>query len=215
MRPEPVEAPLLLADTASEIRCEAKGQVLVLAPWNYPVFLALGPLVGAIAAGNVVMVKPSEKVPETNRALRALLAEAFPETEVAMVEGEAPVAEALLELPFDHVFFTGSTRVGKMVMAAAAKHLASVTLELGGKSPAIVAPGRAPRPGRRTPSPGAASSTPVRPASRRTTSWSRRDSGRRCSTGCAPRSSGATDPSRGGPPTGTSRGSSTRARSPG
>ena len=71
MRPEPVEAPLLLADTASEIRWEAKGQVLVLSPWNYPVFLILGPLVGAIAAGNVVIIKPSEKVPETNRALRA------------------------------------------------------------------------------------------------------------------------------------------------
>ena len=140
MRPEAVEAPLLLADTASEIRWEPKGQVLVLSPWNYPLYLILGPLVGAIAAGNVVMVKPSEKVPETNRALRALLADAFPEKEVAMIEGEAPVAEALLDLPFDHVFFTGSTRVGKLVMAAASKHLASVTLELGGKSPAIVAP---------------------------------------------------------------------------
>ena len=140
MRPEPVEAPLLLADTASEIRWEPKGQVLILAPWNYPVFLTLGPLVGAIAAGNVMIVKPSEKVPETNRALRAVLADAFGEDEVAMVEGEVPVAEALLELPFDHIFFTGSTRVGKAVMAAAAKTLASVTLELGGKSPAIVAP---------------------------------------------------------------------------
>jgi aldehyde dehydrogenase (NAD+) len=140
MRPEPVEATLLLADTASEIRWEARGQVLVLSPWNYPVFLVIGPLVGAIAAGNVVILKPSEKVPETNRALRAVLADAFPENEVAMVEGEVPVAEALLELPFDHIFFTGSTRVGKVVMAAAAKNLASVTLELGGKSPAIVAP---------------------------------------------------------------------------
>jgi aldehyde dehydrogenase (NAD+) len=140
MRPETVEAPLLLADTASEIRWEPKGQVLILAPWNYPLFLTLGPLVGAIAAGNVMIVKPSEKVPETNRALRAVLADAFGEDEVAMVEGEVPVAEALLELPFDHIFFTGSTRVGKAVMAAAAKTLASVTLELGGKSPAIIAP---------------------------------------------------------------------------
>ena len=140
MRPEPVEAPLLLADTASEIRWEAKGQVLVLSPWNYPIFLTLGPLIGAVAAGNVVILKPSEKVPETNRALRALVKETFPESEAAIIEGEAPVAQALLELPFDHIFFTGSTRVGKLVMAAAAKHLASVTLELGGKSPAIVAP---------------------------------------------------------------------------
>jgi len=140
MRPEPVEAPLLLADTSSEIRYEPKGQVLILAPWNYPVFLTLGPLVGAIAAGNVAILKPSEKVPETNRALRAVLAEALPENEVAMIEGEAQVAEGLLELPFDHIFFTGSTRVGKLVMIAAARMLASVTLELGGKSPAIVAP---------------------------------------------------------------------------
>ena len=140
MRPEPVESTLLLADTASEIRWEAKGQILVLAPWNYPLFLTIGPVIGAIAAGNVVIVKPSEKVPETNRALRALLTETFPESEVAMVEGDVPVAEALLDLPFDHIFFTGSTRVGKVVMAAAAKHLASVTLELGGKSPALVAP---------------------------------------------------------------------------
>jgi aldehyde dehydrogenase (NAD+) len=140
MRPEPVESPLLLADTTSEIRWEPKGQVLVLSPWNYPMLVILGPLVGAIAAGNVVIVKPSEKVPETNQALRALLTHAFRENEVAMIEGEAQVAEALLELPFDHVIFTGSTRVGKLVMAAAARTLASVTLELGGKSPAIVAP---------------------------------------------------------------------------
>jgi aldehyde dehydrogenase (NAD+) len=108
MRPEPVEAPLLLADTASEIRFEAKGQVLVLSPWNYPVFLTVGPLVGAIAAGNVVILKPSEKIPETNRAIRAVLADAFAENEVAMVEGDASIAEALLELPFDHIFFTGA-----------------------------------------------------------------------------------------------------------
>jgi aldehyde dehydrogenase (NAD+) len=141
MRSEPVGTPLLLADTSSEIRWEPKGQVLVLAPWNYPVFLLLGPLAGAVAAGNTVILKPSEKVPETNRALRQVISEAFPEAEVAMVEGEASVAEALLTLPFDHVFFTGSTRIGKVVMAAAAKTLASVTLELGGKSPAYVAPG--------------------------------------------------------------------------
>jgi len=96
MRPEPVEAPLLLADTASEIRFEPRGQVLILAPWNYPLFLTIGPLVGAVAAGNVVILKPSEKVPETNRALRGFVADAFPEEEVAMVEGDAPVAEALL-----------------------------------------------------------------------------------------------------------------------
>jgi aldehyde dehydrogenase (NAD+) len=141
MRSEPVGTPLLLADTSSEIRWEPKGQVLILAPWNYPLFLLIGPLVGAVAAGNTAILKPSEKVPETNRALRQVVADAFPEDEVAMVEGEASVAEALLSLPFNHVFFTGSTRIGKVVMAAAAKTLASVTLELGGKSPAYVAPG--------------------------------------------------------------------------
>ena len=141
MRSEPVGTPVMLADTASEIRWEPKGQVLLLAPWNYPVFLVLGPLAGAVAAGNTVIIKPSEKVPETNRALQQILTDAFPEAEVAMVEGDASVAEALLALPFNHVFFTGSTRVGKLVMAAAAKTLASVTLELGGKSPAYVAPG--------------------------------------------------------------------------
>src|SRR5689334_12608269 len=92
MRPEPVEAPLLLADTASEIRWEARGQVLVLSPWNYPVFLVIGPLVGAIAAGNVAILKPSEKVPETNRALRTVVADAFPQNEGAMVEAEVPAA---------------------------------------------------------------------------------------------------------------------------
>src|SRR5215813_5757064 len=141
MRPEQVGTPLLLADTSSEIRWEPKGQVLILAPWNYPLFLVIGPLVGAVAAGNTVILKPSEKVPETNRALRQVVADAFPENEVAMVEGDASVAEALLALPFNHLFFTGSTRIGKVVMTAAARTLASVTLELGGKSPAYVAPG--------------------------------------------------------------------------
>ena len=141
MRPEPAGTPVLLADTSSEIRFEAKGQVLILSPWNYPVFLFIGPLVGAVAAGNTAILKPSEKVPETNKVLRQIVAEAFPEDEAAVVEGEANVAEALLTLPFNHVFFTGSTRVGKLVMAAAAKTLASVTLELGGKSPAYIAPG--------------------------------------------------------------------------
>lgn len=140
MRSEPVESTLLLADTASEIRWEPKGQVLVLSPWNYPFYLAAVPILQAVAAGNVVVLKPSEKAPETNRALRTVLAEAFPEEEVAMVEGEAPVAEALLELPWNHIFFTGSTRVGQKIMVAAAKYLASVTLELGGKSPAYVDP---------------------------------------------------------------------------
>jgi aldehyde dehydrogenase (NAD+) len=138
MRAEPVDAPLLLMGTSSEVRHEARGQVLVLGPFNYPVQLSLVPVLSAVAAGNVVVFKPSEKTPATSAVLRTVLAEAFPEDEVAVVEGDASVAEALLEKPWDHIFFTGSTAVGKKVMAAAAKHLTSVTLELGGKSPAVV-----------------------------------------------------------------------------
>jgi aldehyde dehydrogenase (NAD+) len=138
MRPEAVDAPLLLAGTSNEIRHEARGHVLVIAPFNYPFHLALLPVLSAVAAGNVVVLKPSEKTPATSSIIRAVLAEAFPEDEVAVVEGDGAVAEALLERPWDHIFFTGSTALGRKVMAAAAKHLSSVTLELGGKSPALV-----------------------------------------------------------------------------
>jgi aldehyde dehydrogenase (NAD+) len=140
MRPEPVDTPLLLAGTSSEVRHEARGQVLVLAPFNYPFHLAVLPVVSAVAAGNVVVLKPSEKTPATAAMIRTVLGEAFPEDEVAVIDGDASVAEALLEMPWDHIFFTGSTAVGKLIMAAAAKHLSSVTLELGGKSPAVVEP---------------------------------------------------------------------------
>jgi aldehyde dehydrogenase (NAD+) len=138
MRPESVDAPVLLAGTSSEIRHEAKGHVLVIAPFNYPFHLAMLPVVSAVAAGNVVVVKPSEKTPATTALVRTVIAEAFPEDEVAVMEGDGTVAEALLEMPWGHIFFTGSTALGKKVMAAAAKHLSTVTLELGGKSPALV-----------------------------------------------------------------------------
>jgi aldehyde dehydrogenase (NAD+) len=138
MRPEPVDAPLLLVGTSSEVRHEARGHVLVLAPFNYPFHLAVLPVVSAVAAGNVVVLKPSEKTPATSAIIRTVLGEAFPEDEVAVIDGDAAVAEALLEMPWDHIFFTGSTAVGKKIAAAAAKHLSSVTLELGGKSPAVV-----------------------------------------------------------------------------
>ncbi|HSN92867.1 MAG TPA: aldehyde dehydrogenase family protein [Anaeromyxobacteraceae bacterium] len=138
MRPRRVGAPLLLLGTRSEIRYEPRGRALVLAPWNYPFLLTMGPVALAVAAGNTVIARPSEKVPHAGRMLRSLLAEVFPEEEVAVVLGGIDVAEALLDLPFDHVFFTGSTAVGRKVMAAASRHLASVTLELGGKPPAIV-----------------------------------------------------------------------------
>ncbi len=138
MRPVRTGTPLALAGARSELRYEPRGVVLVLAPWNYPVRLLLGPLVGALAAGNSVVLRPSEKVPETGRALARVVADAFREDEVALVRGGVEVADALLSLPFDHVFFTGSTAVGRRVMRAAAEHLSTVTLELGGKSPALV-----------------------------------------------------------------------------
>jgi len=138
MRPVRVPGGLLFTGTRSEVRYEAKGVVLVLAPWNYPINLLLNPLVAAVAAGNCVIAKPSSKVPHTARFARQLLAEVFPEDEVALVEGSAAVSDALLELPFDHIFFTGSPTVGRHVMAMAAKNLTPVTLELGGKSPVIV-----------------------------------------------------------------------------
>src|SRR5687768_16647285 len=138
MRPRRVSTPLLLTGTRSRVRCEPRGRVLVLAPWNYPFQLLFNPLLSAVAAGNTVIVRPSEKVPHTARAMAEVIADAFPPEEVGVVLGGVDAAEAVLALPFDHVFFTGSTAVGRKVMHAAAEHLASVTLELGGKSPALV-----------------------------------------------------------------------------
>lgn len=138
MKPRRASTPLSLLGTRSWIRPEPKGVVLILVPWNYPVFLSLGPLVAALAAGNAVLLKPSEKGPACEAALAALLKEAFPGGEVEVATGGPELAEALLELPWDHIFFTGSTRIGKVVMAAAAKQLSGLTLELGGKSPALV-----------------------------------------------------------------------------
>jgi aldehyde dehydrogenase (NAD+) len=138
MRPVRVGAPLGFAGSRAWIRHEPKGVVLVISPWNYPLYLGLGPLISAVAAGNCVVLKPSEFTPHASDFLRSLLDGLFPEAEVAVAEGGQEVAEALLRLPFDHVFFTGSPEVGRTVMAAAAGHLASVTLELGGKSPVLV-----------------------------------------------------------------------------
>ncbi|HWK13407.1 MAG TPA: aldehyde dehydrogenase family protein [Rhizobiaceae bacterium] len=117
---------------------EARGVCLILGPWNFPLGLTFGPLAAAIAAGNCCMVKLSDLCPATARIAGKIVGEVFAENEVALFEGDVGVATALLELPFNHIFFTGSTRVGKLVMAAAAKHLSSVTLELGGKSPVII-----------------------------------------------------------------------------
>ncbi len=130
--------PLALMGASSRIKYEPKGVVLIISPWNFPVNLTLGPLVSAIAGGNCVMIKPSEMTPHTSALMHKMIAEIFDESEVAVIEGSVKTAEPLLALPFNHIFFTGSPQVGKIVMKAAAKNLASVTLELGGKSPTIV-----------------------------------------------------------------------------
>lgn len=137
-KPQRVDTPLVVFGSHSEIRYEPKGVVLVLSPWNYPVYLTMAPLIAAIAAGNRVIVRPSEKAPATRDVMASIIAEAFVPHDVACIGGEVETATALLELPFDHIFFTGSTRIGKVVMRAAAEHLSSVTLELGGKSPCII-----------------------------------------------------------------------------
>jgi aldehyde dehydrogenase (NAD+) len=138
MRPRRVATPLALLGSRSRIVYEAKGVVLIISPWNFPVNLTLGPLVSAIAAGNCVTIKPSEMTPHTSACMKQILGELFDENEVAVVEGDAGVAEALLRKKWDHIFFTGSPAVGRVVMKAAAEHLTPVTLELGGKSPVIV-----------------------------------------------------------------------------
>ncbi|WP_322015417.1 coniferyl aldehyde dehydrogenase [Paraburkholderia sp. J12] len=117
---------------------QPKGVVGIVVPWNFPVYLALGPLATALAAGNRCLIKTSEYAPHTSAALRAMLAQCFDESEVAIVEGDAEVAQRFTALPFDHLVFTGSPEVGRHVMRAAAANLTPVTLELGGKSPAIV-----------------------------------------------------------------------------
>lgn len=132
-------APTLVGfGTSAVVKPEARGRSLIISPWNYPYTLSFGPLISALAAGCPVILKPSETTPHHSRAIREIVQEVFPLEEVAVVEGDASVSEALCELPFDHIFFTGSTAVGKRVMAAAARNLSSVTLELGGRSPVIV-----------------------------------------------------------------------------
>jgi aldehyde dehydrogenase (NAD+) len=138
MKPQRVAAPVSLFGTRSRIFHEAKGVVLIISPWNFPVNLTFGPVISAIAAGNCVIAKPSEMTPHTSACMKRIVADLFDEGEVAVIEGDAAVAQELLRRKFDHIFFTGSPRVGRVVMKAAAEHLASVTLELGGKSPVIV-----------------------------------------------------------------------------
>ncbi|WP_057913232.1 aldehyde dehydrogenase family protein [Peribacillus muralis] len=128
----------LSPDAKGYLMYESKGTCLVLGPWNYPFMLTMAPLAAAIAAGNCAIIKLSDFTMKTSNIAAKIIREAFDEKEVAIFEGDVDVATELLEQPFDHIFFTGSTNVGKIVMTAAAKHLASVTLELGGKSPTII-----------------------------------------------------------------------------
>lgn len=138
MRPVPIPTPMHMFGTRSEVRREPRGVVLILAAWNYPFALLFAPLVGAVAAGNCVMLRASERVPHTNAVAGEILSSVFDESEVALVAGGRESADALLALPFDHIFFTGSTPVGRRILEAASRSLSSVTLELGGKSPVIV-----------------------------------------------------------------------------
>ncbi len=140
MRPKCAAADGLFFPARTEVRYQPLGVVGVIAPWNYPVNLALMPLAVAIAAGNHVMLKPSEHTPRTSQLLKDLIAEVFPQDRATTVLGGPDVAAAFAALPLDHLFFTGSTAVGRKVMAAAAQNLTPVTLELGGKSPVIIAP---------------------------------------------------------------------------
>src|SRR5258705_2832992 len=137
-KPTKVDAPLTFLGTRSEIRYEPKGVCLIIAPWNFPFNLSIGPLISCLASGNTAILKPSEMTPFTSQLVKEMMAEIFDEELVTVVEGGPEVSTCLLSLPFDHIFFTGSPAVGKVVMKAAAQHLASVTLELGGKSPTIV-----------------------------------------------------------------------------
>ncbi|TYQ24788.1 aldehyde dehydrogenase [Pseudanabaena sp. UWO310] len=138
MKPQKVGTPLNLFPSSSYIYTEPLGVVLIIAPWNYPFSLNIQPLIGAIAAGNCAILKPSEYAPHTAKAIAQIINEHFDPNFITVIEGGLDINQALLAEKFDHIFFTGSTAIGKIVMEAAAKHLTPVTLELGGKSPCIV-----------------------------------------------------------------------------
>jgi coniferyl-aldehyde dehydrogenase len=138
MRPQRRSVNLTFKPARGEIRYTPLGVVGVVAPWNYPFQLAIIPLANAIAAGNRVMIKPSEFTPQVSALIEKIIGEVFSADEVAVVQGDAQVGAAFTQLPFDHLLFTGSTAVGRVVMAAAAANLTPVTLELGGKSPALI-----------------------------------------------------------------------------
>ncbi|MBR6450461.1 MAG: aldehyde dehydrogenase family protein [Fibrobacter sp.] len=139
MKDKKVRRVFFLPTTKSKLHYEPKGQVLIFSPWNYPFLLMVNPIISAIAAGNVIIAKPSHKTPQVSAFLAEFFADIFPENEIAIIEGNgSEIGDKLLELPFDHVFFTGSPKVGAHIAEIAAKQHASITLELGGKSPAII-----------------------------------------------------------------------------
>lgn len=141
MRDRRVPVPMNLKPGRAWVRQEPKGVVGIIAPWNYPFQLAMAPLVAALAAGCRALIKPSEYTPATSELIKRLVAENFEEDHVSVVTGGPAVGEAFSKLKFDHLFYTGSTQVGRLIALAAADNLVPVTLELGGKSPAIVTPG--------------------------------------------------------------------------
>lgn len=138
MRPSRRKVALAFQPATAQVCYQPVGVVGIIVPWNYPLFLAIGPLTSALAAGNRVMLKMSETSPATGELLKGLLARVFPEDLVSVVLGDSEMATAFSGLPFDHLLFTGSTTVGRRVMAAAAQNLTPVTLELGGKSPVLI-----------------------------------------------------------------------------
>lgn len=138
MEPDSVGSSIVTFPSKNKIYKQPLGTVLIIGAWNYPIHLTLMPLIGAISAGNTVILKPSEIAPVTSSVLKALISESFDSGIIAVVEGAVDTTTELLNQPFDKIFFTGSSRVGKIVMKAAAEQLIPVTLELGGKSPAIV-----------------------------------------------------------------------------
>ncbi|MEE2828459.1 MAG: aldehyde dehydrogenase family protein [Myxococcota bacterium] len=138
MQPEEIPTPAVAQPASSTVVREPLGVVLLIGPWNYPVQLSLAPMIPAIAAGNCILIKPSEVAAATSKVIAELVPRYMDPDAIRVVEGGVPETSALLDLHWDHIFFTGSTAIGKIIMAAAAKHLTPVTLELGGKSPCII-----------------------------------------------------------------------------
>ncbi|MCX7562018.1 coniferyl aldehyde dehydrogenase [Xanthomonadaceae bacterium XH05] len=143
MKPQRRHVAIHFQPARAFVQYQPLGVVGIMSPWNYPLSLALMPLATALAAGNRAMIKPSEFTPATSALLEALVGELFPREQVAVIQGDAGIGAAFSTLPFDHLLFTGSTQVGRAVMRAASEHLVPVTLELGGKSPAVIARGHA------------------------------------------------------------------------